>query len=108
MNFKELNEETLNAWKEKYPNLTETWIDRPMLSDVIKNCSTFLDPVAERELLLAGYLGTLWEGSVSMRTLASILENYKTVPPSPPYLGVFQVIGADSEGNILFQAKQTY
>lgn len=40
------------------------WINRAEVSDVVKNMSTAVDPVTERELILAGYIGTILNATI--------------------------------------------
>ena len=40
------------------------WIARAELSDIVKNMSTAVDPVTERELILAGYIGNILNAQI--------------------------------------------
>jgi len=54
------------------------WIARQELSDIVKNMSTAVDPVTERELILAGYIGTVLNASI----ITTSGTGYEQVIPS--------------------------
>lgn len=50
---------------ERHRLLVENfWIARAELSDIVKNMSTAVDPVTERELILAGYIGNILNAQI--------------------------------------------
>lgn len=50
---------------ERHRLLVENfWIARAELSDIVKNMSTAVDPVTERELILAGYIGNILNSQI--------------------------------------------
>ena len=50
---------------ERHRLLVENfWINRQELSDIVKNMSTAVDPVTERELILAGYIGNILNAQI--------------------------------------------
>ena len=66
-------------------------IHRAELSDIVKTMSTAVDPVTERELVLAGYIGTVLNATVMTAAGTGVQQ---VIPPGtfyactgPDYLG---------------------
>jgi hypothetical protein len=79
--------ETVRYQVERHRLMADKFlINRAEVSDVIKNLSTLVDPVTERELILAGYVGTLLGASIM--TVAGVADQ-EVIPA-----GTFYCVGA--------------
>jgi len=119
--FEELNMEVFDMLRDTCgKKLKEIWVDKSLYSDLIKNCARYndgIDPISERNLIMAGYIGCisinksmkvnyyLPDEVVQILTLP-VRSELKVEGQAYPELSLGMVICRDKDQKVLLVARK--
>jgi len=68
--FRDGLDKILETFNKRKLNCTHIFIPRILVVDIVKHCSTMIDPVTKRELIMVGHIGSLQDKDTQFITTA--------------------------------------